>query len=116
MREVDKNYSYIRNNSYLHKNGVRRNGINGAKKIDKSIMEKIANQFIVSAAIALIVIVVSNFNFSITNKIVESVKWAAFNDYDFKSGATNLKENVLPAINSKIKSITGGLNENSEEL
>lgn len=106
MKETDRYYGYNRNNmkGYTPKNGMpARGGI----RFDRKMAVKIANQFIVSAFIALIIVIISNINVSFLNKAVDGTKWAAGTNYDFKVQADKLSQYISNGINSRIKSVQG---------
>jgi murein DD-endopeptidase MepM/ murein hydrolase activator NlpD len=101
---VGKSYGYA-GGSYINRyaSGHQRTSRRGIRKPDKKTIERIVNQFMVSAGIILVVIIISNFNSALPNKIVDGVKWVVGADYDFKSSAVSLWDSIKSGINSKLE-------------
>lgn len=98
--KMERNFGYNRNNSYLNRYSSKRPRQNRGKgKLDKKTTERIANQFIASAIICLIVITLSNFDNGVVNKIVNGARWVVGSDYDFKTAAANIK-GAIPGMNN----------------
>jgi len=105
---MERNYGYGRNNSYLNRYASKKTkNKKGLKNIDKDMINRIANQFIVSAVISLLIVVLSNFSSPFVDKIIVGAKWIAGTDYDFKAAASSIKTKLIPEIDSKLKGISG---------
>lgn len=107
MREIEKNYSYSRNNNYLSRYNSKKSKAKGIfRKPDRKTIEKTANQLIASTIIALIIIVAANFNNPFIVKAVDSVKWVVVTNYDFSAAANN----IIPSISNIVTGISSKIN------
>lgn len=107
VMEMERNFGYNRNNSYLNRYSPKKPRQNkGTGKFDRKRIEKIANQLIVSGIICLIVITLSNFDNQFINKVVHGARWVVVTDYDFKAAAANLQA-MIPGIGSNLNNLPG---------
>ena len=113
MGEMEKGYNYGRSSNYINRYSSKYPKTGTAiKKIDRHTLNTIVNQSIISACIAFIIIIIANFSFSFTNKIINSVKWTIETNYDFKIAVNNIKNKLLPDnkmenTNGKVEGIFG---------
>lgn len=105
---MEKNYGYNRNNSYLSRYNAHRSKTNKGRNIDQKTITRVANQFIVSLSICLVVIILANFNGTFPEKVIGGVKWVVGTDYDFKKTVNSIKNTYVSGINDKIKSLQEG--------
>lgn len=106
MRESDRGFNYSRDAGYLggYASNYKR-AKNSIKKFDKNKIQRLADQLIAACAVALAVIVISNFDVPFTRKIVSSVKWAVGENYNFKAETAAFANNVFPEISKKFKDV-----------
>lgn len=87
---------------------TRRNGSDRNSIFGKNYIERITNQFIICAGVALVIIVISNFNNPFFDKVMNGIKWTLSTNYDFQEQYVNIKDNIIPALSSKFKEISDG--------
>jgi Membrane proteins related to metalloendopeptidases len=104
LRELDRSYSYPRSTSTVRyqAGGYSKTG-SKLFRFDKKMIQKMANQSIAACAIALLIIIMSNFDVKFINSIVGGAKWVVGENYDFKANTAVLTNSVLPGITQKIK-------------
>lgn len=111
MREVERNYGYTRNNSYLNRYTSKKSKTRkGMGKFDKKTVERLVNQLIVSAVICLVIIIISNFQGALINKLMGGIGWVVGSNYDFKNAAATVRSSFVPGFDNKLEDVSGTVN------
>lgn len=106
LEQLDRLGSFNKSSSYVNRNkskGYKPGRL--LKKIDKKFIEKVFNQLIAASVIALMIIVISNFNSPLIDQVIQNVKWVVGTNYDFAAAANS----VVPGISSSLSDIPGTL-------
>ena len=107
MGDINRNYLYNNYERYRTKDYKIWDSL---FRMDNKRLNTIANQFLISGAIALLIIIVSNFKNPSIVKVVDGARWVAGAEYDFKDNAVYTWNNVgesFEKIPDKISSILG---------
>lgn len=98
---MDRNYiNYGRGNNYsVRYTSKRSRRVYGMLGVSKKTLEKMANQFIAAAVIALILILLSNIEGGFCGKIIDGARWVVNENYDFKTAVYGAIDGFKAEIN-----------------